>query len=140
MTQVAQIVRDALGLLRVQDSNQAVKANDARDCINGLNQMMRLWEAEPLTLGWSDVSSMDEDMPTPPEADGPIGQNLALWMRPHYGKVLDGDVVEQARDGKALLKAMMLRQQYNRCDYSDLPDGVGNQGNNSDGLINGLRG
>jgi hypothetical protein len=138
MTQVAQIVRDALGHLRVQDANQPVKAIDARDAITALNQMMREWEAEPRMLGWQDVSSMEEDMPTPPEADGAIGFNLAVRMRARYGKALEMDVFQQATDGKALLKALSLRNQFNRCDYSDLPDGAGNWRGNA--LYNGWLG
>lgn len=123
MTAVAVIVRDALRHLKVQDPRQPVKAEDARDAIRALNLMMRRWEADGLALGWSDVATMDDELPAPPEAEEAIGFNLAIKLRPGFGVTLDADVVANAQSGLSSLTADVLSNQFVRTSYPDLPVG-----------------
>lgn len=123
MTQVIDIIRDALGHLRVIDAETAPAPSDTRDAMRALNQMMRAWEAEPLPLGWSDVSETAQEMPTPPEADEAIGYNLAIRLNARYGQTLDASIIGMATDGKALLSAMVTSSTYIRTEYPDLPRG-----------------
>lgn len=109
MANVADIIRAALGHLRVIDAMEAVEAEDSRDAIQALNRMMRRWEADGVNLGWSDVDNPDDLLPAPPEAEEAIGYNLALRLRANYGATLDQDVVQFAQDGLASLKADCLR-------------------------------
>lgn len=104
MTQVKDIVRDALGHLGVIDANSAVKAIDMRDGIRTLNMMIRRWEANGLALGWSDVSEPTDILPAPPEAEQAIGFNLAIRMRPRYRVALDADVIGMAAAGMSELR------------------------------------
>lgn len=125
MTQVIDIISDALGHLRVTDANGAVDENDAADAIKALNRMMRAWEAEGLSLGWADVSAGTDTMPTPPEADEAIGAHLALRLGTKYGKQIDTAVVAMARNGEAMLRAQVASSLYERLSYPDLPAGEG---------------
>lgn len=97
MTKVAEIVVDALGLLRVCDATEAPEAEDMATAISTLNKMMVRWEANGYSVGWSPVSNPDDEMPSPPEADEAIYYNLALRLRPRYGVALDEDVLADAR-------------------------------------------
>lgn len=123
MTEVADIVRDALGHLRVLDANEAVEAEDARDAVRALNLMMRRWEASGLALGWTDVADVNATLPAPPEAEEAIGYNLALKLRARYNATLDQDTVAHANDGLAALRADVAMRDSTRLSY-DLP-GVG---------------
>lgn len=123
MTQVIDIVRDALGHLRVIDADSAPAPSDTRDAIRALNQMMRGWEAEGLPLGWSDVSEPEQAMPTPPEADEALGYNLALRLTARYGVSLDESVAGMAVAGRALLSAMVTSSTFVRTEYPNLPRG-----------------
>lgn len=123
MTQVIDILRDALGHLRVIDADSAPSPEDVRDGIRALNQMMTTWEAETITLGWSNVSAPEQVMPTPPEADEAIGYNLAIRLAARYGAVLDSSIVALATDGKGLLRAMVADSTFSRLTYPDLPRG-----------------
>ena len=138
MSKVVEIVRDALGHLRVVDGNSATDPIDLRDGIRSLNLMMRAWEAENLPVGWYDVSDGDEDMPTELAFDEAIGANLALKLRARYGATLDADVVQMATDGKALVSAMIASSEFNRIAYPDLPDSTGSY--RGGGLQDGLSG
>lgn len=104
MTQVADILRDALSHLKVQDANSAIKPIDARDGIRALNMMLRRWEANGLALGWTDVSDPTDTLPLPAEAEEAVGYNLALRLRARYGVSLDPDVIELARMGLGELR------------------------------------
>lgn len=127
MTTVAQVIRTALGHLGVQDPRQPVKAEDARDCMEGMNNMIRRWEADGVSIGWQDVTSVDDEMPVPPEAIEAIGFNLAVKMRAHFRAVLEVDVVTFAAQGLSALSADVLANQYERVSYDDLPAGNNQQ-------------
>lgn len=138
MSKVVEIVRDALGQLRVCDADAAPDPIDLRDGIRAMNLMMRAWEAENLPVGWVDVSGGDEDMPTEPAFDEAIGANLAIRLRARYGATLDADVVQMATDGKALVSAMCNATDYARVSYPDLPCSEG--GNRYGGYQDGMSG
>jgi hypothetical protein len=128
MTQVVDILRDALGHLKVQDANSAVKPIDARDGIRALNLMMREWEVDGPNLGWSDVSDPTDTLPVPPEAEAAIGYNLAVRLRPKYGVAIEADIIALARDCLATLTAQQTVNTYARTEYPDLPAGTGRPG------------
>lgn len=104
MAKVEETVSAALRILRVIDARQPVKPADMSTAIKALNSMMRRWEANTLSLGWSDVSNPSDDMPVPDEALEPIEFNLAVRLRPEYGTTLDPDTLQMARQGKADLQ------------------------------------
>lgn len=104
MAQVQDIVRDALGHLRVLDANAPVPPIDMRDSIRALNLMVRRWEADGLALGWSDVSEPTDALPLPPEAEEAVGYNLALRLRARYGVQIDPDIVALADAGLSALQ------------------------------------
>lgn len=99
MTTVAKAVARALRLIQVIDPNQTVKASDMETGIEALNAMMQRWEADLLSLGWSAVSSPQDVMPIPVEAEQAVAYNLALMLAPEYGVNPLPAVVEYARSG-----------------------------------------
>lgn len=98
------ILTESLRLLRVIGSNEAPDDDDARDALSALNRMMRRWEANGLALGWNDVANMQDLLPAPPEAEEAIIYNLAMRMRPLFGKTLEPDVMAMARNGRNELR------------------------------------
>lgn len=125
MTQAIDIIKDALGHLRVIDANAAPDENDTADALRALNNMVRAWESDGVTLGWSDVAAATETLNSPAEADEALGYNLALRLRARYGVQVDPDVVALARDGLASLRASVASSLYEHVTYPDLPSGEG---------------
>lgn len=130
MAQVQDIVRDALGHLRVIDANAPVKPIDMRDAIRALNLMVRRWEADGLALGWSDVSEPTDVLPLPPEAEEAVGYNLALRLRARYGVQIDPDIVALASAGLSALQRdrivempLVLDRAFAPCGYNIWTDG-----------------
>lgn len=125
MSKVSEVIRDALLLLRVVDADEAPEADDSRDAIRALNLMMTSLEAEGVSVGWSSVSSPDDDMPCPPENEEGISYLLATRLRPRYGVALDADVVQGAQAGMAAMRSQVASSDYSRVSYPDLPVGQG---------------
>lgn len=125
MTQAIDIIRDALEQIRVADANADISNNDAAAGLRALNAMMRAWEADGLSLGWSDVATAQDDMPTPPETDEAIGANLAVRMAAKYGVQVSPATVALASGGVSMIRAMIANNDYSRCSYDDLPRGTG---------------
>lgn len=96
MSTVADIIRDALRHLRVQDPRQPLKAEHARDGIRMLNLLLARWEADGLAVGWSGVSAATDTLPLPPEAELGVGYNLAVILQPGFGVQLDKAVADGA--------------------------------------------
>jgi hypothetical protein len=121
MTQVSAIVRDALLLLGVQDATESVSAQEMQDGIRELNKMLARWEADGISLGWTSVNAPTDTLPAPMEAEGAIAANLALYLQPRYKVPLDANVVQQANDGLAALRADVFANTFDRITYPDLP-------------------
>lgn len=123
MTQVAQIVQDALLELRVIGSNEAPDDDDARDCVRSLNTMMREWEVDGVSLGWTDVADVTDTLPVPPEAEGALTYNLAVRMAAQFGKELRPDTLQKADAGKTRLMNQIALNESAQVSYPDLPIG-----------------
>lgn len=104
MPATLEIITESLRLLRVIGANEAPDDDDARDSLSALNRMMRRWEASGLSLGWNYVQELTDDLPAPPEAEEAIIYNLAMRMRPMFGKELDPSVMAMARNGRDALR------------------------------------
>jgi hypothetical protein len=128
MTQVSAIVRDALLLLGVQDATESVSAQEMQDGIRELNKLLARWEADGVSLGWTSVSAPTDALPAPMEAEGAIAANLALYLQPRYKVPLDANVVQQANDGLAALRADVVANSFARLSYDDLPAGTRRRG------------
>lgn len=104
MATVSDIVGRSLRILRVINPTQPIKPADMSTAIDALNAMVRRWEANTLSLGWSDVSNPSDALPVPDEALEAIAYNLAMRLRPEYGASLEPDVIDMARMGLAALR------------------------------------
>ncbi|ALQ96693.1 hypothetical protein B398_04205 [Xylella fastidiosa 32] len=120
MSTVAEIIRDALGYLRVLDANEAAEAEDATTAMRMLNLMMHSWQANNLALGWHEVTNPTDILPAPKQADIAIACNLAVLLAARYGAPLDQAVIDHARYEKANLISAAIRAEDARMTY-DLP-------------------
>ncbi len=85
MTTVADFIKDTLSTIQVINPSQAVSAADMQTGIRFLNRLMTRMEASGIAMGWQDVSSPDDVLPLPPEAELGIMYTLAVTIAPQYG-------------------------------------------------------
>lgn len=120
MPKVLTVITRALRLLRLVDPNEAPEAEDVSTAIAALNPMMMRWEANGISVGWSPVTSGDEDLPAPAEAEQAITFNLAATLRPEYGVPLDPEVYAIAESGLSDLRrdvAVANPMSWDRCRH-----------------------
>ena len=96
---VEKLVTRSLRLLQVIDPLQAVKPAYMESGIDALNGLMRRWEANGLTLGWTSVVNPSDDLPLPEEAEQAVAYNLAMILAPEWGVTPLPAVVAYALDG-----------------------------------------
>lgn len=122
MAQVIDIVRAALGHLRVVDDEDVPTPKQTEGAIAALNAMVQAWEGDGITLGWQPVTLPTQELIFP-ELQEMLGYNLAVRLRPRYGVTLDPDVKTLADMGMASLVAAVQSSSHDRVSYDDLPRG-----------------
>jgi hypothetical protein len=85
MTTVADFIKDTLSTIQVINPVQAVSAADMQTGIRFLNRVMTRLEANGIAMGWQDVSSPDDVLPLPAEAELGVMYTLAVTIAPQYG-------------------------------------------------------
>lgn len=120
---IRKTIESALRKIRVLDMYSTADATQITLGIDALNGMMQTWEANGIAVGWVPVASANDLLPGPLEAQNPIIYNLAIRLRPDYGATLDPDVIELAKEGVSMLRALGANAEYNRIEYDDLPSG-----------------
>lgn len=108
MAKVGKTITRALRILRVVDATETPEAEDAQTALEALNAMMVRWEANGTSVGWGEVTSLDEELPAPFEAEEAICFNLAVALRPEYGLPLDQDVYARAEQRLSDLRRDVL--------------------------------
>lgn len=89
--------------------------------------MMNRWEADGISLGWSDVTDGANTLPAPVEADDAIAYNLAVKIAPEYGVMLSQLVGIGATDGYNAVLRDVWAAQPNVGDVTHMP--LGRYGN-----------
>ncbi len=133
MASVGSIVSRALRLVGVLDAGESAAAIDMQTGIEVLNALCTRIEADGLAIGWANVASPAEDMPTRPEHDEPIAYILAVRLGDEFRVSVPETVIVTASYGMSKMHADALRVDGARLDY-DLP------GNASGGRLAGFLG
>lgn len=125
MDKVEDVVRDALQEILVQASEAPIEADEAQTAIRFLNRMMAELDARGISLGYTAVSSLADDVTVPDGALSGIVSNLAVRLAPQYDQVASAELIAAARTGLSVMA--MLTVDILPSSYGDtLPVGEGN--------------
>ena len=106
METASTVILDALQLLLVQADEAEIEASEAQSAIRFLNRMMSRLDADGITLGYTEVSSLGDNITVPDGALEGLVTNLAVVLGPLFlapGETVPVDVRVSAVEG---LKAM----------------------------------
>ena len=125
MATVEQVAKDALKMIMVQGSEAPLEADDYADFITSLNDYMQELAAQGINLGYTEVSSIQDQVTVPLGALRGIKANMAINVSPSYGGVVSEALVMAARQGKQTMR--LIGQRIGKTRYpSTLPRGTGN--------------
>ena len=99
MAKVSEVVIDALEELVVQADEAPIEQSEANAAIRALNDMMLMWEATGIDLGYTVVNDLGDDMTVAAGAIFGIKKMLAVVLAPKYEVVPSPALLTMAKKG-----------------------------------------
>lgn len=91
MATAAQVIKAALQRILVQGSEAPLEASEYQDAIFAMNNFMLALDAEGVSLGYTEVSNLGDEVTIPSGALRGLIANLAVEVSPDYdGTITDG--------------------------------------------------
>ena len=137
MATVLDVVTGALKLLEVRTAESPVTAAEAEDGLTALNDMMNEWNIDGVNVGYETLDEITDELFVDLGAIGAIKANLAVYIAPEYGRLVNDTLVARADRSKNSLRTSIP---LNSSEFPDtLPIGSGNEDNNfvADGDVAG---
>lgn len=135
MATVAQVAKAALQRILVQASEAPLEPDEYQDFIFAMNNYMAELDAAGISLGYTEVSDLGDEVTIPTGALRGLIANMAIEVAPDYNGVISVGLQRAARDGFNTMRLLGQRISTTKMP-STLPIGSGNEGNNL-GLNNG---
>ena len=126
MATVAQVAKASLQRILVQASEAALEPDEYQDFIFAMNNYMAQLDAQGITLGYTEVSDLGDDVTVPAGALRGIIANMAIEVAPDYGGVVSEGLVKAAREGMQTMRTIGGRMGPSALP-STLPIGAGNE-------------
>ncbi len=131
MTETADdVIKDTLIEITRLGAETPIEAADAQSAVRYMNRMMAAFDADGIDLGYTEVTSLGDDITVPLGAIEGIVANLAvrLWTQFQDGATPPQELVLKARAGVATM--LNIAFSMGQAEYpSTLPIGSGNEGN-----------
>ena len=126
MAKAEEFVQAILQEIIVQESEQQIAAPDAQDTIEAMNDYMTAQDALGVSLGYTLIDDLGDDVTIPPGAFMGVKKNVAIYMASQFGATVKQATVEMAKVGyKAMLK--LTRGQQQMVHPPTFPLGSGNE-------------
>ena len=125
MAKVAQVAKAALQRILVQASESPLEASEYQDFIFSMNNFMLDLDARGVSLGYTEVSDLGDDVTIPTGALRGLIANMAIEVAPDYGGEISQGLALAASAG---MKTMIrLGNIITQTEYpATLPRGSGN--------------
>ena len=125
MATAAQVIKAALQRIIVQDSEAPLQADEFQDSIFALNNYMFDLDAEGITLGFTEITSLGDAVTVPVGALRGVIANLAIEMAADFDATISPALQRAAEEGiKTMRKLGVIMGATNF--PSTLPIGSGN--------------
>lgn len=127
MATVAQVAKASLQRILVQASEADLEPDEYQDYIFALNNYMLALDAEGISLGFTLVSNLGDEITVPTGALRGIIANMAIEVAPDYNGSISPGLIAAATSGMNAMRRLGQRIQTTRLP-STLPVGSGNEG------------
>lgn len=125
MTTVKEVITDALEDITRLSAEEPIQAVDGQAALRYLNDMMTMWAARDIVLGYTVVSDMGDTVTVAPGAIAGIKAHLSIFLAPKFKLPVSQELFERAKQSwKAILNLVIKSPQ--RRYPSILPTGSGN--------------
>ena len=126
MATVAQVANASLNRILVQSSESSLEPDEYQDFIFAMNNFMSQLDASGVSLGYTEVDNLADEVTIPAGALRGLIANMAIEVSPDYGGVISQGLVVAAQQGLQTMK--LLGQRIGRThNPSTLPIGSGNE-------------
>ena len=126
-----QIIEDAMSLITIFPDESTIEDSEMQLIRRELNRMMYEWETQGIMLGWTEITSVTEEVTVTPAAINGIIANLAVMIAPNFGfpstpadQVIFQSVIGRAIAGKRNIRNIAV-EMYPADFPSTLPQGSG---------------
>ena len=127
MATVAQVATASLKRILVQAADAPLEADEYQDFIFALNNFMLALDAEGITLGYTEVSNLGDEVTVPTGALRGIIANMAIEVAPDYNGTISPALANAAAEGMQVMR--IIGQTISAASFpSTFPIGSGNEG------------
>lgn len=126
MATVAQVAKASLQRILVQASEAPLEADEYQDFIFAMNNYMAQLDAQGISLGYTEVSDLGDEVTIPTGALRGLIANMAIEVSPDYGGVISQGLIAAAQQGLQSMRILGQRIQTSK-NPSTLPLGSGNE-------------
>ncbi len=126
MATVAQVAKASLQRILVQASEAPLEADEYQDFIFAMNNYMAQLDAQGISLGYTEVSDLGDEVTIPTGALRGLIANMAIEVSPDYGGVISQGLIAAAQQGLQSMRILGRRIQASK-NPSTLPLGSGNE-------------
>jgi len=127
MTEKAgEVASDILLELVVLGAEADLEASEIQSTIRYMNRYMTMLDAKGLSLGYTKVNTVNDDITIPDGAIMGMIKNVALMLAPQYGAVVTAELMQAANEGLKAIRNLAIDLQPTKYP-STLPIGSGNE-------------
>jgi len=125
-TTAGEITKDILQDIVVHGSESQLEAVEFQDTVRAMNNYMFALDAKGVSLGYTEVSDLGDEITVAPGAILGIQKNVALQMISQFGAAIDASLAEAAKFGMDAMRK--LARSSTPSDFpSTLPIGQANE-------------
>jgi len=123
-------IQSAARLIRVKTAGIDLTDEELDDGVELLNDLMFKWDSDNIRIGFTELTSPDDELTVPRWSLSAIKSNLSARMAPEYGKVIGIELAAQIQNDFVTLR-QRVTEAFQTYFPDTLPVGSGNQINNT---------
>ena len=109
MATVAQVARSSLQRILVQASEAELEPDEYQDFIFAMNNFMLSLDADGVTLGYTEVANLGDEVSIPTGALRGLIANMAIEVAPDYNGTISQGLIVAATEGMKVMRKIGQR-------------------------------